>query len=265
MLEVSKTARLNVLRVANRVGGVHFGGIFSLIDFLAAYYLRYGVPYSSMNLENSVGPDLLISKGHCYLAQLAVVDAINNNTDHCDMYLRDGSTYYGHPKRLANNDLFKVSSGSLGQGLVMSQGIALAKKLKEKTDKTWCVIGDGELNEGACQEALTFASQHQLEVVIVLDNNKQESLDFTENILGNGDLMVRISSLKMQYINVDGHNISDLNLAMTQIDNTFGPVFLNLDTIKGKGVSFMEKVTKWHSTRLRDNQYDLACRELREP
>ena len=261
MSDVAQTARKNVLRVANRVGAVHFGGIFSLIDFLVAYYQHYSDNAFPTRVHNDIS-DLMMSKGHCYLAQLAVLDAINMNDDLCDLYLEKGTSYFGHPKRIENSIYFQVSSGSLGQGLAMTQGVALANKLQRLNKKTWCIIGDGELNEGVCQEALIFASQHQLNVVVVLDNNKQQSLDLTSNILDNGVLKDRVSSLEMDYYEVDGHCHTTLQKTIAEICTHRGPVFLDLNTIKGKGVSFMERVTKWHSTRLRNNEFKEAWNEL---
>jgi transketolase len=262
MRELNNIARLNVLNVAQRVGGVHFGGIFSIIDFLVAYYSKYGTFVNSNSKRNTDHSDLFMSKGHCYLAQLAAVDAINQNSNHCDKYLLEGSGYFGHPAKSEENFPSPVSSGALGQGIVMSQGVALAKKLTGSQQKTWCIIGDGELNEGSCQEALAFASQHQLNIVVVLDNNKQVSLALTEDVLSNGDISQRISAFDINYLEINGHCSSSIDQALIEINNLNGPIFLNLNTIKGKGVSFMEKVTKWHSTRLRNDEYELAAREI---
>ncbi len=263
MHRLGKNARLRVIEVADRVGGVHIGGIFSIIDFLLTFMEKYYITSvgGKARLKSKL-PEFIMSKGHCYLAQLAALDALLDDDVYCSKYLSEGSTYFGHPKRDEKSEIFLVSSGALGQGITMSNGVALANQILQSDAKTWCVIGDGEFNEGSCQEAIAFISQHQLNTTIVIDNNKQESLDFTGNIASNGDIRQRIEAFSIQYFDVDGHNSAEMITILDEIDLSNGPVFLNLNTIKGKGVSFMEKNVIWHSRRFKDDEMPRARSEL---
>ena len=218
-----------------------------------------------IDLEKEVEslPDLFMSKGHCYLAQLAAIDALRDNNELCNSYLKEGSEFFGHPKRLKQSTVFNVSSGSLGQGITMANGVALAYKIRGLPNKTWSVIGDGEFNEGSCNEAINFMSQHQLEHIVVLDNNKQESLTFTESILSNGNIGKRLSALNINFHEIDGHNSRDLNKIINELSSMKGPCFLSLNTIKGKGVSFMEKNPVWHSRRFKGDEMNRALSELK--
>lgn len=262
MHKISRQARQYVLDVANKVGAVHFGGIFSIIDFLVAYYQEKNIVNTKSSTQNINQDELYFSKGHCYLAQLAVLDAINGSVSLTEKYLESGSVFFGHPKRIDGNQTFLVSAGSLGQAITMANGASLGDKLMGNKNKIWTIIGDGEFNEGSCSEALLFAKQHSLNHIFVLDNNQQESLERTDNILSNRDIKKRIEAFDIKYTENYGHDVASLRVLINRLSNLEGPIFLNLNTVKGKGVSFMEGVTDWHSRRLKNDDYALASQEL---
>jgi transketolase len=265
----SKIARLKVIDVSARVGAVHFGGIFSIIDFFIAFYGHF----SASNLTASVltpkklmdqnFPELFMSKGHCYLAQLAALDTLFENSNFCEKYLCDGSDFFGHPKRKNQSKLFPVSSGSLGQGITMANGAALANKLLGNNNTVWTVIGDGELNEGAVNEAIQFSAQKRLRHVVVIDNNKQESLDFTAAILSNGHVEDRFKAYDVNFISCNGHHLPKLLEVFEKLKTSDGTTILNLETIKGSGVKFMERDPKWHSRRMSKEEFDLSRTKFR--
>jgi transketolase len=263
MHNISRLARQYVLDTSDRIGAVHFGGIFSIIDFLVAYYIEDGRKASKRSRSGNNFDELFFSKGHCYLAQLAVLDAIAGSPTLTMQYLTTGSSYFGHPKRTTDDTIFPVSSGALGQAITMANGASLGNKFLNSNVRTWTILGDGELNEGACSEALLFAQQHALNHIFVLDDNKQESLEKTSNILSNGCLKARIEGIGMKFYETDGHDVDILIQVIRHLDSTSGPIFLSLDTIKGKGVSFMEKVPAWHSRRLKNNEYFDASEEIK--
>tara|TARA_E500000178_G_scaffold353605_1_gene419975 strand:- start:837 stop:1658 length:822 start_codon:yes stop_codon:yes gene_type:complete len=268
MNQYSKTARLKTIDVSSRVGAVHFGGIFSIIDFFIAFYASFsGINLNKNTLKpkkitEKLFPELFMSKGHCYLAQLVALDTLFENSAFSHKYLCDGSGFFGHPKRQEKSNLFPVSSGSLGQGITMANGAALANKLLRNGNTVWTVIGDGELNEGSVNEAIQFSNQRRLRHVIVIDNNKQESLDFTAEILSNGLLEERFKGYGVNFLTCDGHHLPSLIKVIEKINKKDGTTILNLDTIKGFGVKFMEKDPKWHSRRMSEEEYDLSRAEL---
>lgn len=270
-IRAGNCCRLNVLDVAKRVGGVHIGGIFSILDFLILYYSvglkKVGNPASyHSGVFSDQCPQLIFSKGHCYLAQLVALDYMCMSTVYADSYLTQGDVFFGHPKRSITNLHFPISSGSLGQGIVFAGGIAYSNKCAQIRSRVVVIIGDGELNEGSCTEAMLFAVQHKLPITYILDSNKQMSLDTVQKILSNGQLEERFRSYGLEVANVDGHSYSELS---SLVENLYcepsgdkGPTICILNTIKGKGVSFMERAPKWHHRRLKGNEYDLAVNEL---
>ena len=268
---VTNRCRFKTIEVANRVGGVHIGGIFSILDFLVLYYFK-GIELANDPQKFYDGnfsknqPILVFSKGHCYLSQLIVLDEICTKSEYSDNYLKSGGKYFGHPKRDIVNKHFPISSGSLGQGIVFANGLAFIKKIAGIDRRVVVILGDGELNEGACTEAILFAVQHHLPVTYILDNNKQMSLDRVDSILSNGDISNRFLSYGLGVTSINGHNYSDLLSAVDEIyaeqNINSGPKIFILNTIKGFGISFMEGDAKWHHRRFKFSEYDLAILEI---
>jgi transketolase len=268
---ISNQCRVKTIEIANRVGGVHIGGIFSILDFLVLYYSE-GSSLALNSLKFYEGcfskkqPILIFSKGHCYLSQLIVLDEIFSKNYYSINYLKQGEKFFGHPKRSLRNQHFPISSGSLGQGIVFANGVAFAKKLSGLEGRILVILGDGELNEGSCTEAMLFAVQHKLPITYILDNNKQMSLDKVDKIFSNGELPLRFLSYGLNVRSLDGHNYHDLSSAINDIYKSqnydSSPEMIILNTIKGYGISFMEGDAKWHHRRFKNSEYNLAIEEL---
>jgi len=266
-----KKARELILNVANRVGGSHIGGSFSIVDFLVHLYVNYRdtniVTHDQLyNGFLSTLPKIIFSKGHCYLSQLATLDAIFNKNYYTDNYLVNSTYFFGHPKKNIQNDHFFVSAGALGQGLTFGNGLSLSNKFLKNNSKVISIIGDGEFNEGSCTEALLFASQHQLNHIFVIDNNDQMSLGKTSKIFNLGFIQNRIKSYGLECYEIDGHNNHELEMCIKNImSNEINlPCVYILNTIKGKGVSFMEGDPKWHHRRFKNDEFKNAINELNE-
>lgn len=268
-------ARLLLLNTAKRVGGSHIGGSFSSMDFficLFGFLKSHGIVFDrqsqsligeAFNLNFQTEFTFVMSKGHCYLAMLCALDIVFE-TDYSSEYLTKGTILFGHPKRLDNSNLFSVSSGSLGQGVVFANGIAFEKKLNQKPGLVVTLCGDGELNEGSVTEAIAFCGQHSLSHVIFIDNNNQMSLDKTSNIQSNANVSERFTSLVEKASTIDGHNFEELESAFqTMFTKNWSSLLYDLTTIKGKGVSFMEGETKWHHRRFKFNEFEDALTELK--
>lgn len=249
--EISFRARTNILKIVHSAKGGHVGGSLSVVDILASCYAQAeDIPF-----------ELILSKGHCILAWVCVLHEIGMiSQDMLDSYYTNGSTFGGHPKKGTVPEI-TWGTGSLGHGLSVSCGKALANPNKRYI----CILGDGETNEGSIWEGLMFLSQHQISnVTTIIDNNAQESLDLTDNILSIENIEHRLSGFNLSVKRIDGHNIADLvdsvNDALKGM--TGPPKVIIADTIKGKGVSFMERDPKWHHRKLTDQELNIALAEL---
>lgn len=271
---LSLEARLSIAEKCNQIGGIHIGGSYSSIDFLVAYYLTiYNQLDESDKLNFYEGKmpfhtSLLISKGHCYVAQLAALDAVFGKSKYLDQYFLNGSEYFGHPKLNKNNFHFPASTGSLGQGIVYGNGLSLGFKIKDINDhRIVSLVGDGEMQEGVTYEALNFLSQHSLNHWVILDNNNQISLGRSSDILNIGHSSERLVGLNIDTIQIDGHDPKKIYKLSQEITSSHSSAvrgcFVELNTIKGQGVSFMEGAIKWHHRRFRDGEYEAARNELR--
>lgn len=250
--EFSYQSRIDIVSTVYKSKGGHLGGSLSVIDILSTIYSFY----------NEFNFEVILSKGHCLLAwvcSLIRVDLLDKSA--LDNYYQNGSNFGGHPKKGSHKSI-TWSTGSLGHGLSVTCGKAFAAKDK----KFFCILGDGESNEGSVWEALMFLAQHKINnVLVIIDNNKQESLDMTENILSIEDLEKRISGIGLIVKRIDGHNIYSLVELISYFLNNHHQKCVNViiaDTIKGKGISFMERIPMWHHRKIKDDEYKLCIKEL---
>ena len=251
--EISFRSRINIIETVYRARGGHLGGSLSVVDILSSCYsMKEDIPF-----------ELILSKGHCMLAWLCVLHERGDiPREELDSYYRDGSLFGGHPKRGIVDEI-SWATGSLGHGLSVCCGKAMARPDK----KFVCILGDGETNEGSVWEGLMFLSQHKLNnVLVIVDNNKQESLDLTDRILSIEQLDKRLSGFELKVSRIDGHNFDSLVSTIKQPlrGELEVPSVIIADTVKGKGVSFMEGDPKWHHRKLRDEEKAVALSEIRE-
>lgn len=251
--EISCRSRINIIETVYRAKGGHLGGSLSVVDILSVCYsMRKEMPF-----------ELILSKGHCMLAWLCVLHEVGDvSRDELDSYYRDGSLFGGHPKRGVLEEI-SWATGSLGHGLSVCCGKAMARPDK----KYVCILGDGETNEGSVWEGLMFLSQHRIKnVLVVIDNNKQESLDLTDSILSIERLDKRLSGFEFKVSRLDGHSFDALVPPIKQSlrGELDVPSVIIADTVKGKGVSFMEGDPKWHHRKLKDEERSVALNEIME-
>lgn len=268
MNELSKKAlelRRNILTTIYEGGGGHLGGCFSIIDFLLYAYKNF-LKISPQNALNEDRDRLILSKGHCCLALYWVLaDCGFFDSDLIRGYGKDGAIFAGHPE-LGKAPGIEASTGSLGHGPSIGVGMAVAAKKKGMFDTNVMVIcGDGELNEGSVWEAIMCASQLKLNnFYLVVDNNKLESLDLTNNIISIEPLHERMIAFGFQVERVDGHCFAEIENGLNNLKNSTlpQPRCLILDTIKSKGLSFAELVPKWHFRSPTEQEYVGAMDEL---
>jgi transketolase len=253
-------ARLNIVRTAEAVGSVHFGGSFSVIEILAAYYaplLRNSQTFDEFSAENL----LILSKGHCGLAVYAMLAALGI-ISHSQLatYCKDGGSFIGHIKRSEQLGI-GWSTGSLGHGLSVSMGIARAYRELSIRRRVLCILGDGEMHEGSNWEALLHLSHDSnLPLSIVLDNNQFLSLGRTQDIRPLEPVQKKIEQFHVPCLSVDGHNSADVEVALQQGKSSGRALFINANTVKGHGVSFTRGVADWHAKRA--SQEELALMEV---
>jgi transketolase len=240
-----------VLRMAYAGSTVHVACAFSIIEILAVLYRRF-LHYPN-NDPNAAGRDyLVLSKGHGVMAQYACLYEKGwLEARDLDNYFSDGSRLKG----LSDTHVTgcEVTSGSLGHGLSVGVGMALAAKLNNTDQHCYVVAGDGEMNEGSMWEAMLFARQKALDnLIVIVDENGFQAMGRTAE--------------GFEVLAIDGHDEAELERSVARLkQNKDGsPKAIIARTVKGKGVSFMEGENLWHYTRLSDETFEKAMAELEQ-
>jgi len=240
----------------------HLGGGMSLVEILATIYGAI----LNFDIRNPFWEDrdrFILSKGHGVLPYYAALYFSGFIDDEkMATFKKNESDLISHP--VMNLSLgIESSNGSLGHGLSMGVGIAIASKKKLRLNKVYIVMGDGECNEGSVWEAAMSAAHFKLDnLIAVLDYNKLQSDGKSEIVMDVGNLSHKWESFGWHVCIVDGHNISEIYAALMKEQNDGKPKILIANTIKGKGISFMENNNAWHHNRLTQSFYDQAILEL---
>lgn len=252
--------------MAHKAGskGAHFGAGFSSMDIMAVLYGKIlNVDPKNPLME---GRDRFIpSKAHCTLSfYTALAYAGFFAPDKLDTFEMNESDFGGHP---CMNDKYGIdfSGGSLGMGLSLAVGLALSAKRKKTDANIYVMVGDGELDEGSNWEAIMSASQFKFDnLFIVVDRNKLQYDGFTDDIMNLGNLNDKFVSFGCNVYNVDGHDIDKMVEVFEKVKKLKNnkPNVIIADTIKGKGISFMENKKEWHHGIINETQYQQALSEL---
>lgn len=257
--------RKTVLDMAFAGSTVHIGCAFSIIELLAVLY-RQHLRYPDNNPEAPDRDFLILSKGHGVMAQYACMRELGWLPDEAfTAYFADGSNLKGLSDSRVRG--LEVTSGSLGHGLSVGVGMALGAKIKQTDQKTYVIVGDGEINEGPIWEGAMFAAHHQLQnFMVIVDENGYQAMGPTEEIIGLGSIQAKFESFGFLARTVDGHNQVDIDNAIKELwaNPSQQPRALIAKTIKGKGVSFMEHNNIWHYTRLNEDTHTKAVAEVME-
>lgn len=263
--DFAKAIRLTILHGAHDAGnqGVHIGGALSCVEILAVLY------GSIMNIDplNPLDDNrdrLILSKGHdclCLYAALKEKGLISAD-ELRDNYLKDGGFLPTHPVKNLEKGI-EFSSGSLGLGLGFGVGEALAARINNKDYKVFVIMGDGECDEGSGWEAFLSAKQYNLNnLVLYIDKNGLQSDGAVADIMPI-NLSSALTSLGWNVYEVDGHNTDEIyDATILALKNSSSPSVIIANTVKGKGVSFMENNNSWHHGHLSQQQYDNALNEL---
>ncbi len=208
----------------------------------------------------------VLSKGHAALALFACLQ-VNGvlSSEQLDTYCADNSLLGVHPEHALRGVDF--STGSLGQGLSMATGAALAARLQRSSRRVFAVLSDAECNEGSVWEAAMFAAQHQLSnLTAVIDLNGQQAFGYTQTVLDLSNMADRWRAFRWDVHEVDGHDRDQLRDVLLGLSYQSGPPHLLVArTTFGKGVSFMQSKIKWHYSPLSEHEYRDALREVGVP
>ena len=257
--------RLKILEMVKKSNGGHIGGSYSVIDILN-YLYAYELKHFPKKPKSNSRDFLIYSKGHSSLALYSTLNYFGYFPETTlDNYNIDGGTLAGHPEKDIAPGI-EITSGSLGHGQSIGVGLSLSLKFDNKDNRVFVICSDGEFNEGSVWEACLSASQFKLRnFYLIIDYNKLISLDYIKNIMSIDPLAKKLESFGFTVHELDGHNFQSLSNCFNAIkkNNSDKPKCIIANTIKGKGVSFMENITKWHFRSPTDDEYEKAKIELK--
>lgn len=260
--EFAKELRLSSLKMAYDSGknGSHVGPGLSSIEIMATLYgdvLHYDV--NNSNDENR--DRLVVSKGHCVLAYYSALNKVGFLTDEdIASFETNGSHFHGHAMRNLENGI-EFSGGSLSMGMTFAVGLALSCKRKGLSSRIFALVGDGECDEGLIWEAAMSAANYSLNnFTVIVDKNQLQYDGYTKDVMNQIDLGKKFEAFGFDVYEVDGHDCDALSVALKKIGDK--PTCVIANTIKGKGVSFIEGVKEWHHHTLTEEQYEQARKEV---
>ena len=265
---IARACRVQIIRMLTHAGSGHPGGSLSVIDMLVS--IMFGrLRHDPARPDWPDRDRIVLSKGHAVPALYAVMAKAGYFPEERLITLRKlGSPLQGHPDRTALPGV-EAATGSLGEGLSVALGMALGLKLSHSAARVYCILGDGEIQEGQVWEAAMSAPKlgqpdHPLDnLTVILDYNKIQLDDFVAKILDLEPVVAKWQSFGWPVIEIDGHSMAQLGKALDQAEATKGrPTLVVAHTVKGKGVSFMENNPEWHGKSPKPEEAIAAIREI---
>ena len=260
---IAEKIRLGVVKSTNAAKSGHPGGSLSISDIMAYLY------FEEMNVDPTNPKDenrdrFVLSKGHTAPALYSALALRGFFPEEELLTLRQAdSRLQGHPdmKGIPGVDM---STGSLGMGISAACGMALAGKLNGKSYRVYTALGDGECEEGQVWEAAMFAAHYKLDnLCVIVDYNKLQIDGPVADIIGPAPFEPKFEAFGFNVISIDGHNMEEIDMAMKKAKETKGkPTAIIANTVKGKGVSFMENKVNWHGSAPNDEQCAQAVSEI---
>lgn len=259
----AKTIRKGIIEAVYEAKSGHPGGSLSIADILTVLY------FNELKIDEN-NPDweerdrVILSKGHC---SPALYSALANRgffkVEDLKTFRKIDSYLQGHPDKNKVPGV-DMTTGSLGQGLSIANGIALMGKLQNKNYRVYAILGDGEIEEGQIWEAAMTSNKYKLDnLCVIIDNNNLQIDGSIEEVMSSYPIDEKFKSFGFQIINIDGHNIQEIMDAFEVAKNVKNkPTCIIAKTIKGKGISFMENRVEWHGKAPTEEQYKIAMKEL---
>ena len=253
--------RLDLLRYIVHAGAGHTGGSLSCVDILNVLYNRV-LRVSPETFDDPNRDRYIQSKGHSVEALYVVLaDCGFFPKEQLETLCRYRSPFVGHPTRKVPG--IEMNTGALGHGLPICVGLALAGKMDAAAYRVFTLLGDGELAEGSNWEAAMAAAHYRLDnLTAILDHNTLQITGHTRDVCSNEPIDEKFRAFGWEVRSVDGHDVAALTAALTRAPEIGKPTCLIANTVKGRGVSFMENVVKWHHGVPSDEQYRNAVAEL---
>ena len=245
-----------MLGLYKKANAGHIGTSLSLLDILVHLFFR------QMKKEDK----FILSKGHAACALYTVL-AECGRIDPAELktYYQDGTSLAAHPPCNGKIECIPFGTGSLGHGLSLGTGIAFSTRYTKKKFNTYCILSEGDCNEGSTWEAALFAGHHKLDnLVVIIDNNRLQGFGKTEEVIDLEPLIQKWRAFNFDVIACkNGNHFSELQKAFSSIDKKIKkPVCIIARTTKGNGISFMENKMEWHYLPMTDEQYSIALQEI---
>ena len=267
MKTYTNAVRQDIIKMIHNAKSGHPGGAFSCVEILTVLYKKImNVPLEwDKAIDFKQRDRFILSKGHASTALYAVLA-------HCGYFSKNllsgfrilGSKLQGHPSSRAKLPGIEVSTGSLGQGLSIGVGLALALRLDNIDSKVFVLMGDGEMQEGSVWESLMNANNQRLNnLIVIVDKNNLQIDGTTQEIKTLEPLDEKLRAFGFEVYSIDGHNIEELEHTLNEAKNSNKLCAIIANTIKGKGVSFMENQAGWHGKAPNDEQLAQALEELK--
>lgn len=259
--EFARRIRSHALRMVFKARASHIGSCLSMADILAVLYARV-MRLDPAEPRLADRDRLIVSKGHAAaIVYAALAERGFFPVAELESYCVDGSAFTGHISHAVPG--IEVSTGSLGHGLPIAVGMAIAAKAAGRPSRTFCILSDGECDEGSNWEAILFAPHHKLDnLTAIVDFNKIQSFGRVSEVLNLEPFADKWRAFGWETIEVDGHDIAALTATLSAPNIGGRPRVLIAHTIKGKGVSFMEDKLEWHYKSPSDEQLIAALEEV---
>lgn len=256
--------RMTIVKMIHGAGSGHTGGSLSMAEIITVLYEKVMKVYPQQP-SHPQRDRFVLSKGHGAPALYAILAKKGYfNTGELDTLRQLNSCLQGHPCMFKLPGV-EMSTGSLGMGISVGVGMALAAKLQKQQHRIFVLCGDGELQEGQNWEGMMAAAKWNLDnLVIIIDRNHVQLDGKVEQILPMGDLKAKLESFGLSTFSCDGHDVKSLSDAFDKAIRNNGPTAIIAETIKGKGVSFMEGQSAWHGKPIGKEEYEQAMKELKE-
>ncbi len=252
---MNKDIRKKVMQLSYDKQSQHIGSVLSCIDIMWVLYDKI-LKFNPENINDINRDYFILSKGHAGLGLYIILEQKGFDID-LDKFEQNNSYLSGHVSHFVPG--IEFTCGSLGYGLGLSAGIALGLKLDNKKNYVYCLLGDGECDEGSIWESARFIIENNLNnLIVIIDNNNLQALP--KNMDYNYNLYKKWKAFGFNTIKVDGHN--ELELQKVFKSHSKKPKCIIAKTIKGKGVSFMQNKCQWHYYNLNTQQYQIAMKEL---
>lgn len=259
----AQEARFLALELAHNANESHSGGALSMADIIMTLYANY-LNNSPEKQHDDNHDRFILSKGHCCSLYYAVLAEMGYFTKQelIENFAKNGTHFFAHASHTLPG--VELSTGSLGHGLPVSCGLALGAKRGGKSFDVFCIVGDGEMDEGSNWEAIMMAAHNNLDnLCLIIDKNQMQALGDTKDVLDLNPMSDKLRSFSWNVIEIDGHNYEQIIAAFDNFKSFKGkPTAIVANTIKGKGVSFMEHNLKFHYSAPNDEELKKAEEEL---